>query len=144
MGVQLLRRRLNLTGLFNRRRHFGNRHQRTGYLVKQLIGVLLFRERLRKKRYHTAVAKLLCKIASGRVPRYLIVLDPLGGPNQGEIGGSVVFLYPLLYHLLAFLDDTLHAFAGFRARRLAKQFKTFVQTLDLGFRLGEMDLEQFA
>jgi Transposase len=58
--------------------HSRDRHKRAGDLVEQLVRILFFRQRLREKSDHGAMAQLLREIASGRVAGYLVMLDALG------------------------------------------------------------------
>lgn len=72
------------------------------------------------------------------------MLDPLRRADQGEVGRGVFLLLALGHDFLTFFDKTHHALAGLGARGLAEQLKAFIDALDLGFGLAEMQLEQLA
>ena len=50
------------------------------------------------------------------VYQYLVMLDPLRGADQREVGRGIVLLLDFFHYLLAVLDDPHHALARLRAR----------------------------
>jgi hypothetical protein len=87
---------------------------------------------------------VLRQVARRGVGGHFVVLDTLRGADQRLIGGGILLLFALIDDFLTFLHQTHHALARFRSRGLAEELKTLVDACDLGFRLGEMLLDQFA
>src|SRR6476661_5428894 len=108
----------------------GEQLVRVPFLVEGLLqdlGLLLLAEDLSPGPYRA-------------VARHLIVLDALGGADQG--GVHHVGIHVLLHHLLALLDQPLHGLALLATGGLAEHFEDAVQALDLHFGHGAVILER--
>jgi len=71
------------------------------------------------------------------------MLHALGRADQGEIRRSVLLVLTFLHDLLAFFNQSHHAFAWLGPGTDAKKGKTLIDTLNLFLRFHHMLLEQF-
>jgi hypothetical protein len=81
---------ISIATLFDGCWHPRDRHERLRHLIEQLACVLFFTQRHREKLDDLGLAHLHRQVSGSRVRRHFIMLDPLRGPDQGEIGGSIV------------------------------------------------------
>lgn len=85
--------------------------------------------------------QLACEVLGRGIAGDLVVFHTLSRADERKISHSVFFFLALFHHLLAFLDQAHHAFAGLGPRVLAKQRKALVQAFNLAFGFCQMLLE---
>src|ERR1700743_2587416 len=71
------------------------------------------------------------------------MLDALGGGDQCEVGGQLVFFLPFFHGLLALFDDALHRLASLSSRGVAKKLKSISEPFGMSLRLFEVFGESF-
>ena len=133
---------ISIATLFDGCWHPRDRHERLRHLIEQLACVLFFTQRHREELDDLGLAHLHRQVSGSRVSRHLIMLDPLCGPDQGEIGGSIVLFLAFLHDFLSFFDEASHALAGFRTRRRAQHAQAFIESFCLSLGFPKVGFEQ--